>query len=1218
MGVVYEAVDRDRSVSLALKTLRTMNAKSRLRFKNEFRALQDIRHRNLVDLGELVEDDGRLFFTMELLEGVDFLEFVRPGASRGTAASATTGTLAAVGTSLSSVEPTCATVTGSSISYSAPVLNSNAARGVLDLERLREALAQLAQGVCQLHQAGKIHRDIKPSNVMVTREGRLVLLDFGLVLDADRGTREGALEGTAAFMAPEQARGGEVGPAADWYAVGTMLYEALTGQRPFTGPTRDVLLRKQTLAPARASERSVDVPPELDDLCMRLLSLAPSLRPDGREILRVLGVATGTGSVQTGERFVGRQGELQTLHDAFAASRERGGLAVLAHGPSGVGKSALVQQFTAEIATEHPDALVLSGRCYEREFVPYKAVDDLIDSLVLHLDELPEAERRPLLPDSFPLLGHVFPVVRRLGGVTLPPDHSDAVSKPHLLRADAFAALRELLTRLGRRQPVVLAIDDLQWAGADGLALLSDVLAPPTPPSVMLLATVRTANREHLLTVDELRASLPGDVRELAVGPLSDRDARQLIEESQPGDGAPTDIEALIRETGGHPLFLGVALRHRRSDAASPATVSLAEALAARIATLRPESRSLLATLAVATKPIRQQWATTAAELAPEQLASALSELVPNHLVRTYGLRGSDLVEPYHDRVRTAMVETLDESALTSTHRRLAETLERVDGHDAEALSAHWLGAGDRERALHYTLAAVVRSERALAFDRAADQLRTALTLVDEPATRRPLHVRLGRALQHAGRGREAADAYLAGVDGAKQAERMDLQRRAGEQLLVSGHFEPGFEAMASVLSEIGERLPRTARESVTSALWQRLRLKVRGVRFKERDPSAVAPADIMRLNVFQSISDGMAMADNIRATDFQVRTLIQALRCGLPDRIARALFVEAVFRASMGGRGLAAADRISARGADIVARLDTDYLRGMEAFCHGAVAHFRGHYVDSCNHFEVAEALFRDHTTGTAWELSSVRFLLVYGLRVRGRIAEVVARYRHHTRDAQQRGDLYMESTLTRACPIVYFAADEPERALSEIERVSWLPAESGSYHLQHWYELQAAGEALLYQRDAGNATETLADDFRKLDRSLLQRVQVIRAEVTFLKGRLELASATGSARTARRIARRIAREGIPPALTWSAMIAAGACARFGDSEGLASALDRAVALADAADMELCAAAARRRRAQLGGDDAERAGREATDWMRAQGIVDPDAVTAMMLPGFD
>ncbi len=137
-GIVYEAFDRERDATVALKVLRRRDGRSIARFKNEFRSLAETVHENLVQLHELHAEGDAWFFTMELVRGGDALTYVRVDDDGG------------------------------------------AETPRFDEERLRAVLRQLAAGLSFLHRSGKLHRDVKPSNVMVTGEGRVVIVDFGL------------------------------------------------------------------------------------------------------------------------------------------------------------------------------------------------------------------------------------------------------------------------------------------------------------------------------------------------------------------------------------------------------------------------------------------------------------------------------------------------------------------------------------------------------------------------------------------------------------------------------------------------------------------------------------------------------------------------------------------------------------------------------------------------------------------------------------------------------------------------------------------------------------------------------------------------------------------------------------------------------------------------------------------------------------------------------
>ncbi len=168
MGVVYEAYDQERGELVALKTMRRVDAIALVRFKQEFRTLCDITHPNLVNLYELFAVDDRWFFTMELVEGLDFVSYVRnqvdPFSIRAGRTTVTDG------------DPGEILAPPAGDRESAPTRS-------FDETRLRESLTQLAEGVNALHQSGKLHRDIKPPNILVNLDGRVVLLDFGLTAD---------------------------------------------------------------------------------------------------------------------------------------------------------------------------------------------------------------------------------------------------------------------------------------------------------------------------------------------------------------------------------------------------------------------------------------------------------------------------------------------------------------------------------------------------------------------------------------------------------------------------------------------------------------------------------------------------------------------------------------------------------------------------------------------------------------------------------------------------------------------------------------------------------------------------------------------------------------------------------------------------------------------------------------------------------------------------
>ncbi|MEM9490803.1 MAG: serine/threonine-protein kinase, partial [Myxococcota bacterium] len=558
MGVVYEALDRERDVVVALKTLRIQSANQLLRFKREFRAVRDIRHRNLVELGELFEDGGLWFFTMELVDGVNIRQYACPppesedydevelvvasvaddeldGGTTEISATALPQQRAdddppgdlAVGTGPLRAAELAALVPGGGRPLSAPPGTAHS----FDEPRLRRALRGLATGLAALHRAGKVHCDIKPSNVMVTTDERVVILDFSVIAEMSTGSfvRPDVVVGSPAYMAPEQAAGNPVEPPADWYAVGVLLFEIMTGRLPFRGANpAELVASKMRRAPPRPDDLVAGLPEDLSELCVRLLTANPAERPNESEVLAALGVDLGAatsigGDIHTGRTpmFVGRERELELLGAAFRDSRADHPVVVIVEGESGVGKSALVERFIGQLHDE-PSALILRGQCHERELVPYNAFDGVVDDLGRFLRARYRDGELPLALDGVTELLEVFPILRSVSGLA---ERATDERRPGDPRSEAFAALRRLLTWLAEDSALVVVIHDIHWADADSLMLLGELMGEGSEVPLLFLATARHADDGSSCHAVQV---VRGDLRRVTLGGLTHDEAEEL------------------------------------------------------------------------------------------------------------------------------------------------------------------------------------------------------------------------------------------------------------------------------------------------------------------------------------------------------------------------------------------------------------------------------------------------------------------------------------------------------------------------------------------------------------------------------------------------------------------------------------------------------------------------------------------------------------------
>jgi len=1225
MGVVYEAWDRDRKQTVALKKLLGTDAVAIVRIKQEFRALADVVHPNLVRLYELIGEEDDWFFTMELIEAVDFLHYGR-GRRAPIPDEATTEKSTLFGRHDRPFEE-----------EPAAQVEPDMENIVVDYDSLRRTLRQLGEGVGALHDAGKLHRDLKPSNVLVTPDERVVVLDFGLTTDVSAFEKKMTFGGTPTYMAPEQIAEQPATPASDMYAIGVMLYEALTGTLPFSGNFYTMLMQKRTTDPRAPIELVGNVPDDLSRLCEELLRRDPLKRPAARALVSRVTTrqsrAAGQAMMLARPRetpFIGRIAQLEELEKAFADSDRHGPVTVMVRGQSGMGKSALVRYFLHEVQRRDPSVVVFTGRCYEQESVPYKAVDSLIDDLARYLKRVSPLEAKALMPTDAAALARLFPVLQELDAVTRARRRPLEIRDSQELRRRAFAALRELLSRMSDEHRVVLFLDDVQWGDRDSAALLAELLRPPDAPPLLVVAAHRSEEAEASPLLAELRKireneeTALGDMREVALGELTDHEAHELARALLHDSTGVDRADAIAREAGGSPFFIVELSRFSESTGLmagehGPGAGALDNVIRSRISFLPVGGRDLLEIVAVAGRPIVATAANTAANLNRDDQAM-LARLRADHLLRTRVRGGRDEVDTYHDRIREAILSGMPVDRRRAHHRTIAETLEAEGTHDAEVLAVHFLGAGEEARAAAYALEAAERAAKMLAFENAAHFYQMALAL--HAGTQPELLTRLADALANGGRGPEAAWYYIEAAEQTGDGDAVELRRKAMECLLRAGHVDAGLRLIRTVLNAVGLELPKTPKHAVAGIIVGRLRLLLRGLNVKERPAQAVPPRELMRIDVCWGVITGFARIDNIRSVYFQPIHLRLALEAGEPYRVARALAAEAAFSATRGEKASRRTERLMSRAERSARASNEPHALGLAVLARAMDSYYHGLFRDAVQKADEAEAIFRERCTNVSWEISTSVNYSLCSLMYLGELPQLAQRVPQRLREAEDHGDLYAGLDPVCRPGIVWLAADDPDAARRAVRQVMDRWSLQG-FHFQHYLEMFAENQTDLYLGNWASAWRRADERWPRMKSAFLLRIPFVKLEALHLTGRCALAAAMGGKDAAlidraERNARAIEKERTIWALPFALALRAGAAALRGDSERAIDLLGTASRGFEKSEMMLYAKAAEYRRGVLtGGAGGAAIASSAEEWMRERGVKNVTRLAGVLVPGF-
>jgi serine/threonine protein kinase/tetratricopeptide (TPR) repeat protein len=1214
-GIVYRALDRETGHEVALKTLSSADAEQSYHLKAEFRSLAQITHPHLVQLEELFVSPSECYFTMELVDGTTFAEFVRT--LRGEADTWTDAALA----------------------------------------QLRDVTGQLVSGIAALHAAGKLHRDIKPSNILVTRDGRAVLVDFGLCTELrlmDRARHH--LVGTLLYMAPEQAWGKPLTTAADWYALGAVLYEALAGRLPFAGAASRILFEKEKPPPVPS------VGGALAEIAAGLVHPDPARRPAPAAILDAMRAASSEGGLGEDEPiprsrdqlsprpppFVGRAAEMSVLEAALDEVVLGRPAVVDVQGASGMGKTELVDRFVASVA-KRAGAVILRGRCHTQESVSYNGFDGIIDDLSEWLRNLSESALGDVLPTDVAALFALFPVLGRIPAIARTAQAEQ--TEPYALRQRAFRALRELLAKIGELHTVVITIDDLQWGGADTAALLTDVFRAPQMPRSLLVLAYRSEDQPSSTLLGVLReqaSDLLDSVHQIALGPMdhsaSCELATHLLGDSAPGLRGAGD--RIAREAAGHPLYLRELALAASEPSATVATESdavapseLSSLLRERVTRLEGEDRRLLELSAVGGRPLPRRIILAAAGPG-ERSRHLVVRLTRQRLLRETMVGGEPAVEPYHSHVREAVLAAFAEGQRKKCHRALADVLLRETEPDVDSLVDHLLGAGDRAAAGQFAETAAARADSALAFERAVQLYRLAVELAPSAApslartVRSRLRTRLAEALANAGRSREAADVYAAASQDAisdAPDTHADLARRAAEHYLRAGDLAEGFARLRRVLADVSVPYPSSPATAVATMIALRARLAVRGLELRPRPPEARSAAHLARADACWSAGLGHAWVDPIRAASFQARYMMLALDAGEPTRVARALATEASQLSAAGGsQRFGRARVLLTRAADMIEGSDDRESRAFAQLMAGSVEFYASRWREALSLCAKAETILRERQSRSEWELMTSHALSLASLAYLGDLRTLRARQTELLAEARQRGNMLAAICLASGIAnIRWLAADDPDEAQRRADE-SLAPWKEDDFRFPQYLHLLACVNISLYRGDAEGAWRRIVSEWPRVLSSMSFQVQNFRVILRHLRARCAIALVTTTSASAPSwpkreallfVARRDARHLAVEDVAWAAPLAhsleAGIAAAGGDRARAITELATAAQSFRGVDMLLHAAACDHERGRaIGGDEGRALLRRAETSMIDEQVSRSERLSAMLVPG--
>ncbi len=735
MGVVYRARDPmlNREVAVKLISSTDLTPEIAERFQREAQIVAQMDHPGIVPIYDLGQHEGSLFFVMPVVEGENLRHLLWAGTLR--------------------------------------------------LGEVLDIAIQTADALDYSHARGVVHRDIKPENIMVTRQDgsiRIRVMDFGLAhaTTESRLTKTGTLVGTVAYLSPEQVTARSFDGRSDIYSLGTVLYECLAGEPPFSGEVQSILYRIVHEVPQPPRALGAEVREELQDVVLQCLEKDPGRRPQ-RAALVSEALKRHRSSLQSDEfsrsvvltasrmiqrpaasAFIGREKEFgQLQHRLNAAIAGDCQFAVVA-GEPGIGKTRLLEELK-KLATVRK-IRVLYGRFVEQDRAfSYQGFCELIQDHFRTRDAGSSVGERPDFSDLAPDLLSLFPLLTEIselraaasGGSKLAAAGEERKAED---RIQIFELLARSLTRIGGGKPLVLILENLHGAEIS-IEALQYVVRRLGPTPTLIVGSYRQTETDKRHPLIRMLDSFADDPRfvQITLGPFSPSEHRAFIESVAGGSKVSDSLAERLRDaTEGNAFFTKELVRSLMDSAgiarddsgawnfakdaaissdALPATIQ--QAVEKRIERLAEELRDLLSIASVLGKSFDFRDLEILAEDA-KNLDDSAEKLVREGILEEERESRGDRLAFASGIVRDVLYGALSRRKRRSLHRKYAEILEKRYAGRLERvypdLVHHFSQADVPEKTVEYGLKLAQKSLEAFSPDDAIRAAKTCLEFLED------------------------------------------------------------------------------------------------------------------------------------------------------------------------------------------------------------------------------------------------------------------------------------------------------------------------------------------------------------------------------------------------------------------------------------------------------------------------------------------------------